>query len=159
LDSSSYLGCGFPSPLKIDPSSPNPHLFGGHGLQTSEGADLFAVYHTYLHPTTYPISIYISSLALSWVYGLVLARFWRVGCRRKQKRLITKVPPLVAIFRFDLHVSIHIPYRVIWPRLNWRELRWLWTLRRLRTVFLLRRALILGPSVQTVQSYQHAAFG
>ena len=97
--------------------------------------------------------------SLSWVYGLILARFWRVGCLRKQKRLITKVPPLVAIFLFNLYVPIHVPYRVIWPRLGWRELRWLWTLRRLRTVFLLRRALILGPSVQTVQSYQHAAFG
>lgn len=64
--------------LKADPSSPDPRLFGSHGLQSSEGADLFAVYHTYLHPTTYSVSISISSLVpLLGVWldsGAVLAR-------------------------------------------------------------------------------------
>jgi hypothetical protein len=64
--------------LKTDPSSPEPRLFGSHGLQASEGADLFAVYHTYLHPTTYSVSISISSLIpLLGVWldsGAILAR-------------------------------------------------------------------------------------
>lgn len=64
--------------LKIDPSSPNPRLFGSHGLQASEGADLFAVYHTYLHPATYPVPISISLLVPLlgvWLgFGAILAR-------------------------------------------------------------------------------------